>query len=576
MEAMTTFDSTKESLLDLMQSIRQMKTQLPDFQRGWVWDDEHIRSLLASVSLSYPIGAVMLLHTGNEDVRFKPRLVEGVISDHPPAPERLILDGQQRLTSLFLSLYSGQPVATRNPRGHPIQRWYYLDIAKALHPYEDREDAIIGLPEDRKLRNFRGEVIADYSTMVQECAAELLPLPLIFDTPGLTAWQMLYFNADPAHFQERLVRWNALMQTVIQRIQQYQVPLILLRKETPKEAVCQVFEKVNTGGVSLTVFELLTATYAVDDFNLREDWLTRVKRFRQHRVLGNVENDDFLQTVTLLATYTKRKQGLTEGIALDHAPGVSCKRKEILRLSLHDYQRWADAATEGFEKAGKFLYAQKFFAARDLPYRTQLTPLAGIFALLQDRADTDGVRAKLAQWYWCGVFGELYGSATETRFALDLPDVLTWIEGGPEPSTIADANFAPARLLTLRTRNSAAYKGLYALLLRDGGYDFRTGEPVDVQMYFDERIDIHHIFPQDWCRTHHIDPKRCDSIVNKTPLTAKTNRILSGHPPSLYLSRIQKTAGIDEPRMAHILRSHVIDPDSLGTDNLAPFTKGQK
>ena len=195
---------------------------------------------------------------------------------------------------------------------------------------------------------------------------------------------------------------------------------------------------------------------------------------------------------------------------------------------------------------------------------------------MQDRADTDGVRAKLAQWYWCGVFGELYGSATETRFALDLPDVLTWIEGGPEPSTIADANFAPARLLTLRTRNSAAYKGLYALLLRDGGYDFRTGEPVDVQMYFDERIDIHHIFPQDWCRTHHIDPKRCDSIVNKTPLTAKTNRILSGHPPSLYLSRIQKTAGIDEPRMAHILRSHVIDPDSLGTDNLAPFTKGQK
>ena len=99
-------------------------------------------------------------------------------------------------------------------------------------------------------------------------------------------------------------------------------------------------------------------------------------------------------------------------------------------MSLQDYQHWADAATEGFEKAGKFLYAQKFFAARDLPYRTQLTPLAGIFALLQDRADTDGVRAKLAQWYWCGVFGELYGSATETRFALDLPDVLTWLEGG--------------------------------------------------------------------------------------------------------------------------------------------------
>jgi hypothetical protein len=181
--------------------------------------------------------------------------------------------------------------------------------------------------------------------VVQECAAELLPLPLIFDTPGLTAWQMHYFNADSAHFQERLVRWNALMQTVIQRIQQYQVPLILLRKETPKEAVCQVFEKVNTGGVSLTVFELLTATYAVDDFNLREDWLTRVKRFRQHRVLGNVENDDFLQTVTLLATYTKRTESLREGIALDHAPGVrhfafAIPLSQADRESLSSLDKW--------------------------------------------------------------------------------------------------------------------------------------------------------------------------------------------------------------------------------------------
>jgi hypothetical protein len=84
---------------------------------------------------------------------------------------------------------------------------------------------------------------------------------------GLTHWQMKYLQADPAMIQERLARWNALAQEVIQRYQQYQIPLILLRKETPKEAVCQVFEKVNTGGVSLTVFELLTATFAADDYD---------------------------------------------------------------------------------------------------------------------------------------------------------------------------------------------------------------------------------------------------------------------------------------------------------------------
>ncbi len=64
------------------------------------------------------------------------------------------------------------------------------------------------------------------------------------------------------------------------------------------------------------------------------------------------------------------------------------------------------------------------------------------------------------QWFWCGVFGELYGSANETRYALDLPQVIDWIKNnGPKPKTIYDANFSPSRLHTLRTRNSAAYKG---------------------------------------------------------------------------------------------------------------------
>jgi len=137
-----------------------------------------------------------MLQTGGKDVRFKPRLVEGVNVNNTSFPERLILDGQQRLTSLFLSLYSNRSVETKDVRGNPIKRWYYLDIAKALSANGDREDAIAGLPVDRKIRDFRGEIVADYSTPEKECSAELLPLPLVFDTPGLTTWQMLYLPAS--------------------------------------------------------------------------------------------------------------------------------------------------------------------------------------------------------------------------------------------------------------------------------------------------------------------------------------------------------------------------------------------
>lgn len=130
--SITTFDSTKEYLFKLLTDIGEGKIQLPDFQRGWVWDDDHIKSILASVSLSYPIGAVMMMETGNADVRFKTRLVEGVELDSKPEPDELVLDGQQRLTSLYQALFCNKPVLTRDIRNIPIERWYYIDIEKAL------------------------------------------------------------------------------------------------------------------------------------------------------------------------------------------------------------------------------------------------------------------------------------------------------------------------------------------------------------------------------------------------------------------------------------------------------------
>jgi hypothetical protein len=304
----------------------------------------------------------------------------------------------------------------------------------------------------------------------------MFPLPLVFDTVGLTNWMMKFLQVPPEKTPERLNVWNSLVQNVVQRFQQYQIPLIKLFRDTPKEAVCQVFERVNTGGVSLTVFELLTATFAADDFKLRQDWEKREKEIRKHKVLRTVQSDDLLQAISLLSSRDRRLTALNQGTNPDKAPGVTCKRKDLLKMTLAEYQTWADDVTAGFARAAKFMHSQRIFDARDLPYRTQLVPLSAILTLLEDKADHDGVRQKLARWFWCGVFGELYGSAIESRFAKDLPEAIAWLNDGPEPSTITDANFAPRRLYGLRTRNSAAYKGLYALLIKDGGLDFRSGE----------------------------------------------------------------------------------------------------
>lgn len=562
----TTFDSTKRPLLDLLQEISRGQVQLPDFQRGWIWDDSHLTSLLASISMSYPIGAVMLLETGNVDVKFKPRLVEGVSPKQGKTqPEQLILDGQQRLTSLFQALSSGQVVKTRDIRGNEAERWYYVEISKALS--NDREDSIVSIPDSRVVMGFGKQIVLDLSGRDKEYQQGYFPLASVFDCAEWRAGYNEYWDYDKG----KLKIWDAFERDVVKRFEQYLIPVIALKKETPKEAVCQVFEKVNTGGVSLNVFELLTATFAADDFNLRDDWDSKSNGLSKYNVLRDLENTDFLQAVSLLATSDKRNSAIAQGSKVDDAPGISCKRKDILALTLKEYRKWADAAVDGFEKAAKFLFSQKIFAGRDLPYRTQVVPLASILAAIPKEQNTDSAKKKLARWFWSGVFGELYGGAIESRFAKDLPEVLAWVDGGSEPDTVKEAAFSASRLLSLRTRNSAAYKGLSALLMRDGGQDFLTGDPIDLQLYFDEKVDIHHIFPQQWCEHNGIKHKLMDSVVNKTPLSARTNRVIGGRAPSKYLSKLERKAGVGSERMDEILGSHVVDPESLRKDEFVAF-----
>ena len=142
--------------------------------------------------------------------------------------------------------------------------------------------------------------------------------------------------------------------------------------------------------------------------------------------------------------------------------------------------------------------------------------------VLGDKAESHGVAEMLRRWFWCGVFGEMYGTSTETRFANDLQDVVAWVNGDAnEPRTIRESQLQAGRLVRLQTRNSAAYKGLYALQMKSGGRDFRTGNTIDLHAYLDDAIDIHHIFPQDWCRNNGVQRWVMNSIVNKTAIDSQ-------------------------------------------------------
>jgi hypothetical protein len=558
------FKTDEPHLSKILEEIDTGNIQLPDFQRGWVWDDDHIRSLIASITLSYPIGAIMLQQTGGEGVRFKPRLVEGVRLTRQIEPDKLILDGQQRLTSLYLSIKSKNPVPTKTEKGQSIERLYYLDIQKCLDPDEDRIDAVVSVPPEKIVRGVFGrDTVLDISTPEKEYQEGLVPLNLIIDYAAFEDWRNRYtmhYNHD-SQIHKRLAEFG---QMIMIPFQQYKIPVIEMLRETPKEAVCQVFEKVNTGGVELTIFELVTATFAADDFNLRDDWQKYKELFEDNRILSGVDATAFLTAITLLSTYRK---------SLESKGGVSCKRKDILKLSLDEYKANAQDIVNGFISAAKLLMREKIFDARNLPYTTQLIPLAAMCAVLGNKFEQDGTKRKLARWFWSGVFGELYGGgASESRFAFDLPEVIRWIDQqSEEPRTIRDSNFSPTRLLSLQSRLSAAYKGLMALLMNAGSKDFLNGDSIELNEYFELAIDIHHIFPKSYCEKEKLPRSQWNSIANKAPLSARTNRIIGGKAPSKYLANLEKNHDLESEQLNEILKSHQIIPEDIRGDNFEDF-----
>jgi uncharacterized protein with ParB-like and HNH nuclease domain len=264
-----TFSNVK--LSEIMSDIDSGRIQLPDFQRGWVWDDSHIRLLIASVMNSYPVGTLMLLDYDKETSRFGYRPFEGCDCSSR-APYSLVLDGQQRLTALYSAIFRRDPVTTKTDKGQATKRFYYLDIQKCVSTPADLEDAVVSVPEEKVVKELFGKTITlDLSAPENEYKERMFPLNLLGKH---TMWLLKYnryHNSDPEVKKE----YEIFEKQIIEVIKTYSIPAITLGRETPLGAVCQVFEKVNTSGVTLTVFELVTATFAAKNFNLRENWETR-------------------------------------------------------------------------------------------------------------------------------------------------------------------------------------------------------------------------------------------------------------------------------------------------------------
>ena len=596
----TTFKTNPVSLDVLLRQCGDGKIQLPDFQRSWVWAEDRILSLIASISSAFPIGALMTLESNHGSTIFARRPVQGApAAAKAMTPEELLLDGQQRMTSLYQACLRREVVETITPKNKLVKRWFYIDILKALQADSDRDEAIFSVPEDRRIKiNFDKDIRLDLSQPQYEFEQLMFPLNRVFDWDE---WQESFgdYWIGKGETAKREI-FKRFKNEVLMNFKSYQVPVITLAHDTSHEAVCLVFEKVNTGGKALDAFELLTAMYAARGHKLRDDWLgadaqkglqARLVEFGRAAdqvvgVLSKVASTDALQAIALRHTKKARFDKAASGVNENDLPAVRATRQSLLDLPLEAYREYVGGVEAGFKRAAKFLRQQNIHRVIDLPYQSQVVPLAAIFAEIGDKADHAGHLAKIARWFWCGIFGELYGGGFESRFAKDIVEVPAWLDGGPEPSTVKEGVFRANRLLTMRTRQSAAYKGIHALLMREGAKDFRSDQGYDLTVFFDESVDIHHIFPEAWCKEQNIDVKVYDTVINKTPLSYRTNRIIGGTAPSKYLAKLElgrrnadgqiENPAIDPAVLDSYFASHCITPAHLRADDFESFMEDRR
>lgn len=262
-------------------------------------------------------------------------------------------------------MLSEKPVRTRTHRGTEVERFYFLDINKTVNGAADLEEAIIGVPADKIVRtNFGRTVELDVSTQETEFDQDLFPLNRVFDSRNwFYDWRDYWRDRgrDVSELDRDFVRG------AVEAIERYKMPIIRLDRENSREAICLVFEKVNVGGKKLDAFELVTAIYAADRFDLREDWLgsrdsgNLGRRARmigtpnRRDVLTEIASTDFLQACTLMHTRENRLAKADQGTKDKDLPHVTCRRQALLSLPLSAYRKHADNVERGFIEAGTFL-----------------------------------------------------------------------------------------------------------------------------------------------------------------------------------------------------------------------------
>lgn len=562
------------SLTTLIGWLREGRYVIPDFQREFEWRPWDIQELLRSIFLDYYIGSLLLWKANRES--FDALACEPIYGfDGDGSPTYIVLDGQQRLTAMYYAFVAPDVAAP----GRQNRFLFFIRVDRFMREAYDE-----AFDYDWTRRGIN--LLADRRAQFEN---HTFPLAVV----GRGGWELGNWVQDyEKHWREReqnakLVGNGGSAEAAAVHAEnaqafgaylkgitdQYQIAYIELDRHLELDKICDIFTQTNSRGVRLDVFDLMNALLRPKGLQLKHLWRQAAPR------LDFVETERMnvyvLQVMSILCqAYCSPKYLyylLPRQEKKVRDPDGSL-RKEILVPDVAAFEkRWTEAVDALRRAIDLLRHPQEFGAISSeyLPYVSILPAFAALQAAARELPANRRLDAqrKIRHWYWASVFTNRYSGSVESKSARDYLDVKTWFEDDlAEPALIGEfrSRFKTIDLRRETKKGSSVYNGIFNLLVLRGARDWMTG---NVPQYGD--LDDHHIVPKSWAEGRGLEGV-IDCILNRTPLTAETNRVvINDRLPNVYLPELIAASG--ESSVRAVLESHFISPAAFEILRRSPF-----
>lgn len=535
----------KRKLIGLVEQAAEGKLCLPNFQRDFVWPRDGVTDLLRSVLRRYYVGSLLLLRCDPNNPPFEPEALRGAgVTSRAARPDLLVLDGQQRLTSLLYALTA----PNLSLKDSKKRRYFFVDL-QLLVSNPDDEDIVFDRAEGELDGLDRPE--EQYRRRILPCTRLLRTEDFMAWRDGLDDW--LRENDPEGHKAFRAGERDAWSR-VVTGFQNFAVPLVELPKVDDADPssigrVCAIFEKLNSTGVELSVYDLLTARLYRHGIRLHKLWTQACQANERLRKWSGGKAENNKLGVLVLRTLALRR-------GLDPKPAMLI---ELKPEGFEDDWRRAATAMERALELIELVDDDGFGVFKDkwLPGWGPIPVLAALRAEIEDSNLGDEERSELRRWYWCNVFLERFSSGVESKSRKDYSEMLAhWNDGKPLPAVFAEAQARiGAKGYSVRSsasHSSAIYSGIFCLLAIRGARDWARAESIQLQ-----KLQDHHIFPRAYLRGHEISKRpEVNTVLNRTLISGKTNGVIKKAAPAQYL---ENSAVIAPAHRATILGPHFID-----------------